>query len=250
MFESVKKISYNIETLAEDFVSRPSSLEFIIISKVYLSALDNHINFFSGIDGAEEEVVWAFGRRNSWMKWLCSARKKELALSGSARKILALTIEAHTADMVTKNDWNLYFFHFSKRNYRDAAAILARIWLENPFDVDKLCQGFLKLKLAMLSNIEPGSKMLRFNPGLTLHDFVVRHLQMLALYSSDEYEDKKENTSEDEWQELIHAETETYIQSDKVLFANEIAHLKTALKMKQDILVKRRNLCSPTPMNN
>ena len=226
-------------------------MEFIIISKVYLSALDNHIKFFSGIDGAEEEVVWAFGRRNSWMKWLCSARKKELALSRvrSAHNLLALTIEAHTAEMVSKNDWNLYFFHFSKRNYRDAAAILARIWIENPFDVDKLCKGFLKLKLAMLSNNEPGSKMLRFNPGLTLHDFIVRHLQMLALYSSDEYEDKKVNTSEEEWQDLIHAETEAYIQSDKVLFANEIEHLKTALRMEEDILTKRRNLCSPAPMN-
>lgn len=226
-------------------------MEFNIISKVYLSALDNHIKYFSEVVGAEEEVVWAFGRRNSWLKWLCVARKKELALSNvrSAHNLLALTIEAHTAEMVAKNDWNLYFFHFSKRNYRDAAAILARIWIENPFDVDKLCQGFLKLKLAMLSNNEPGSKMLRFNPSLTLHDFIVRHLQMLALYSRDEYEDKKENTSEEEWQELIHTETDAYIQADKVLFAHEIDHLKKALKMEEDILTKRRNLCSPTPMN-
>ena len=227
LFETVKNISYSIETLSEDFISSPSSMEFIVMSKLYLSALEYHIKYFSGVEGSNEEVVWAFGRRTSWMKWLCLARKRELALSPvrSSNNLLALTIEAHTIEMLVKNDWNLFTFCLTKRNFREAASTLARIWLESTLDVAKVCKAFINLKLIIVND-----QRTRFNSSTTLYELAARQFQMLDLYSSHEFEEKKDNVCDEDWLELAQVETDLYKEVNETLFQREVDFLHKILK--------------------
>ena len=201
-------------------------MEFIVMSKLYLSALEFHIKYFSRLEDCNEQVVWAFGRRTSWMKWLCLARKRELGLSKvrSSHNLLNLTIEAHTVEMLVKNDWNLFSFCISKRSFRDAAYTLARIWLESNLDMEKACKAFINLKLLTVNDLN------KLNQGTTLYELATRQLQMLALYSSQEFEEKKENISEDDWIELAQFEVELYRGVNEVLFQPEVEFLNKILK--------------------
>ena len=248
VFDKVKKVSYCIETLAEEFVTSPSGTDFNAMSRLYLSALELNIKCFSSYEGTEEEVIWSYGRRAAWLAWLCSARKHELTLTQARtpNSLLSATIEAYTANELTKNDWNLYFFCFAKSNYREAASSLARIWTISPFESEKLCQAFIKVKLAAL-NESSGCKRLKLKckPGPTFFEFVVRQFQMLALCSMEEYEDKKDNISEEDWTELAQAEIDAYVEYDVTVFKAEIEQLNHILAMDNapESLLRGENIC-------
>jgi hypothetical protein len=246
IFDKVKKVSYCIETLAEEFVTSPSAQEFNTMSKLLLSAIDLNIECYSSYEGTEEEVIWSYGRKASWMSWLCAARKHELTLNKArpSNSLLVSTIEAYTANQLTKNDWNLFLFCLAKCNYRDAACTLARIWTISPFEAEKLCKAFLKIKLSALSDASD-CKRLKFKPGRTLYEFVVRQFQMLALYSMEECDEKRDNISEEDWTEFAQAEIDTYVEHDATVFKVEIDYLKSVLAMDNahESLLKGEKIC-------
>jgi hypothetical protein len=130
-------------------------------------------------------------------------------------------MEAHTVEMLVKNDWGLYEFCCSKKNYRDAAASLARIWLESTMDAEKVCSAFARLKL--LAAEDPRSRGVP--AGMTLLELSTHQLRLIELHSSSEYEEKKESLCDDEWRELAATECKLYNMLNKVFFGREIDYL-------------------------
>lgn len=231
VFESAKNLSYCIETVAEEFITEPSAIRFKTLSTLYMNSLESLLTNLSNVATATEEVVWAFGRRASWLKWLCSSRKNELVHHGDPRRpchsILPAAIEARTSEMLIKNDWDLYDFCCSRRNWREAATILSRIFLESlSIDIDKICKTFLNLKFSILTD----TRMPTLNPSLTLFELSTKQLKILDLCTSSEFV----SVGEDEWLELAASERKFYKKLDDKLFRREIEFLSKVLNTSND----------------
>jgi hypothetical protein len=219
VFESVKNLSYSIESMAEGFITEPSSSEFAKLSKLYLDSMETFSANLSASTAFSEEVVWAYGRRSSWLKWLCAARKNELELTKSraSKSLLCSTIEAHTVEMLAKVDWNLFTFCCSRRNWREAATTLARIFLESSVDVERVCKAFLNLKFSILTD----TRMSVLDPSLTLFELAAKQLKVLELCSDAAFV----AADGEDWNELAAFECKLYKSLDGVLFRREIEFL-------------------------
>lgn len=233
VFETVKNISYCIETLAEEFIVAPSSKEFLDVSKIYLNALENLVKDSAKSNVAQEQVIWAFGRQSSWLKWRLNARKNELERKkGGPSKLLVATMDAYTSEMLIKNEWKMFHFCAAKKNWREAAAALSRIFLENCLDGEKVCKAFLNLKFSILAN---NKSLSNFDSSLTMYELAARQIKILELLSCSEYEEKKSNISDIDWDELAAFESEMYTTAvDVVLFEREINFLNKVLNRQSE----------------
>lgn len=231
VFESAKNLSYSVETLAEEFITDPSASELRTSSTIYMNSLESLLTGLSRFESATEEVVWTFGRRASWMKWLCRMRKHELKLHRDSRRphhpILPAAIEARTSDMLLQNDWDLYEFCYSRRNWREAASVLSRIFLESlSSDIDKICKAFLNLKFSILTD----TRMPTVNPSMTLFELSVKQLKILNLCTSSEFV----AVGEGEFMKLAATELRIHKNLNEVLFGREIEFLSQVLNIKDD----------------
>jgi len=165
------------------------------------------------------------------MKWLCSMRKNELKVREDPRRphhpILPAAIEARTSDMLLQNDWDLYEFCYSRRNWREAASALARIFMESlSSDIEKICKSFLNLKFSILTD----TRMPTMNPTLTLFELSAKQQKILELCSSSEVV----VVGEEEFNKLAAIEYKIYKNLDEVLFGREIGFLRHVLRLKDD----------------
>ena len=225
-FDSAKNLSYCIETMAEEFITEPSSASFDVLSTLYMKSLESLMTNLSKVDSATEEVVWAFGRRASWLKWLCDSKKNELKLEKNCREIMPGLIENRTLQELLKNDWDLYEFCYSRRNWREAATVLSRIFLADFSDLDKICKAFLNLKFSILTDTRTST----LNPGLTLYELSAKQLRILDLCKSSKFV----YVGREEWLELAESERKLYKNLDKVLFRREIEFLSQVISAVND----------------